>query len=165
MSRNIGCALSVDVFSSEIIPYDWIVLTSLPALQLTKLHQLAMQHIPFTSLGQSNPTFPGTYPKDPWGTFSLPLSLCPFFLHLCLGCFFYIFLFFLSLSSTQLYPSPSVFFSVYVNNHYQSCYACLFFSKRKANLCPSKSQECMYISLAETISHDLRNFFLLIIMS
>ncbi|TRY87165.1 hypothetical protein DNTS_024231 [Danionella cerebrum] len=27
---------------------------------LTKLHQLAMQHIPFTSLGQSNPTFPGT---------------------------------------------------------------------------------------------------------
>ncbi|XP_066534858.1 poly(rC)-binding protein 3 isoform X3 [Hoplias malabaricus] len=26
---------------------------------LTKLHQLAMQHIPLTSLGQSNPTFPG----------------------------------------------------------------------------------------------------------
>uniref|UniRef100_A0A672MBM8 Zgc:110045 n=1 Tax=Sinocyclocheilus grahami TaxID=75366 RepID=A0A672MBM8_SINGR len=32
---------------------------------LTKLHQLAMQHIPFTSLGQSNPTFPGTYPELP----------------------------------------------------------------------------------------------------
>ncbi|XP_034408580.1 poly(rC)-binding protein 3 isoform X2 [Cyclopterus lumpus] len=27
--------------------------------QLTKLHQLAMQHIPLPSLGQSNPTFPG----------------------------------------------------------------------------------------------------------
>uniref|UniRef100_A0A8K9Y4H5 Zgc:110045 n=1 Tax=Oncorhynchus mykiss TaxID=8022 RepID=A0A8K9Y4H5_ONCMY len=31
----------------------------LPTLQLTKLHQLAMQHIPLPSLGQSNPTFPG----------------------------------------------------------------------------------------------------------
>ncbi|KAM9809169.1 poly(rC)-binding protein 3 isoform 1-T2 [Syngnathus typhle] len=30
---------------------------------LTKLHQLAMQHIPLPSLGQSNPTFPGTYPR------------------------------------------------------------------------------------------------------
>eukprot|EP00063_Salmo_salar_P034883 XP_014009718.1 PREDICTED: poly(rC)-binding protein 3-like isoform X2 [Salmo salar] len=29
------------------------------ASQLTKLHQLAMQHIPLPSLGQSNPTFPG----------------------------------------------------------------------------------------------------------
>uniref|UniRef100_A0A8C1CS52 Zgc:110045 n=1 Tax=Cyprinus carpio carpio TaxID=630221 RepID=A0A8C1CS52_CYPCA len=28
-------------------------------VSLTKLHQLAMQHIPLTSLGQSNPTFPG----------------------------------------------------------------------------------------------------------
>uniref|UniRef100_A0A8C5C9W2 Zgc:110045 n=1 Tax=Gadus morhua TaxID=8049 RepID=A0A8C5C9W2_GADMO len=28
-------------------------------LDLTKLHQLAMQHIPLPSLGQSNPTFPG----------------------------------------------------------------------------------------------------------
>ncbi|XP_060896880.1 poly(rC)-binding protein 3 isoform X1 [Labrus mixtus] len=32
---------------------------------LTKLHQLAMQHIPLPSLGQSNPTFPGTYPRLP----------------------------------------------------------------------------------------------------
>lgn len=32
---------------------------------LTKLHQLAMQHIPLPSLGQSNPTFPGTYPWLP----------------------------------------------------------------------------------------------------
>ncbi|CAL8256882.1 unnamed protein product [Lota lota] len=30
-----------------------------PHQDLTKLHQLAMQHIPFPSLGQSNPTFPG----------------------------------------------------------------------------------------------------------
>lgn len=67
---NIACVLSVDVFSSEIIPFDWLVLTSLPALQLTKLHQLAMQHIPFISLGQSNPTFPGTYPKIPGEVFS-----------------------------------------------------------------------------------------------
>uniref|UniRef100_A0A3Q0R0A8 Zgc:110045 n=2 Tax=Percomorphaceae TaxID=1489872 RepID=A0A3Q0R0A8_AMPCI len=37
----------------------------LPTLQLTKLHQLAMQHIPLPSLGQSNPTFPGTYPWLP----------------------------------------------------------------------------------------------------
>ncbi|XP_057704491.1 poly(rC)-binding protein 3 isoform X1 [Corythoichthys intestinalis] len=29
------------------------------AQDLTKLHQLAMQHIPLPSLGQSNPTFPG----------------------------------------------------------------------------------------------------------
>ncbi|XP_065153280.1 poly(rC)-binding protein 3 isoform X3 [Paramisgurnus dabryanus] len=35
------------------------VLTQPHAAPLTKLHQLAMQHIPFTSLGQSNPTFPG----------------------------------------------------------------------------------------------------------
>uniref|UniRef100_A0A3Q3GC73 Zgc:110045 n=1 Tax=Labrus bergylta TaxID=56723 RepID=A0A3Q3GC73_9LABR len=33
--------------------------------RLTKLHQLAMQHIPLPSLGQSNPTFPGTYPRLP----------------------------------------------------------------------------------------------------
>ncbi|XP_053477093.1 poly(rC)-binding protein 3 [Ictalurus furcatus] len=32
---------------------------TIPPQDLTKLHQLAMQHIPFTSLGQSNPTFPG----------------------------------------------------------------------------------------------------------
>ncbi|XP_052469510.1 poly(rC)-binding protein 3-like isoform X1 [Carassius gibelio] len=32
---------------------------AIPTQDLTKLHQLAMQHIPFTSLGQSNPTFPG----------------------------------------------------------------------------------------------------------
>ncbi|XP_056616346.1 poly(rC)-binding protein 3 [Triplophysa dalaica] len=32
---------------------------AIPPQDLTKLHQLAMQHIPFTSLGQSNPTFPG----------------------------------------------------------------------------------------------------------
>uniref|UniRef100_A0A8C5BZM2 Zgc:110045 n=1 Tax=Gadus morhua TaxID=8049 RepID=A0A8C5BZM2_GADMO len=29
------------------------------SIPLTKLHQLAMQHIPLPSLGQSNPTFPG----------------------------------------------------------------------------------------------------------
>uniref|UniRef100_A0A8B9KG64 Zgc:110045 n=1 Tax=Astyanax mexicanus TaxID=7994 RepID=A0A8B9KG64_ASTMX len=54
-----AAALSELLFSSELIPFDWPVLTSLPAPQLTKLHQLAMQHIPLTSLGQSNPTFPG----------------------------------------------------------------------------------------------------------
>eukprot|EP00066_Takifugu_rubripes_P011954 XP_011601220.1 PREDICTED: poly(rC)-binding protein 3-like [Takifugu rubripes] len=32
---------------------------------LTKLHQLAMQHIPLPSLGQSNPTFPGLDPSAP----------------------------------------------------------------------------------------------------
>ncbi|TSK22830.1 Poly(rC)-binding protein 3 [Bagarius yarrelli] len=32
---------------------------TIPPHDLTKLQQLAMQHIPFTSLGQSNPTFPG----------------------------------------------------------------------------------------------------------
>ncbi|XP_059215359.1 poly(rC)-binding protein 3 [Centropristis striata] len=40
---------------------------------LTKLHQLAMQHIPLPSLGQSNPTFPGTYPRLPR---EVHLSLC-----------------------------------------------------------------------------------------
>ncbi|KAG2465167.1 PCBP3 protein, partial [Polypterus senegalus] len=35
------------------------ILISHPALQLTKLHQLAMQHNPFTPLGQTNPGFPG----------------------------------------------------------------------------------------------------------
>lgn len=45
---------------------DWLVSSNfLPTLQLTKLHQLAMQHIPLPSLGQSNPTFPGTYPRLP----------------------------------------------------------------------------------------------------
>lgn len=44
----------------------WLVRSNfLPTLQLTKLHQLAMQHIPLPSLGQSNPTFPGTYPRLP----------------------------------------------------------------------------------------------------
>lgn len=44
----------------------WLVSSNfLPTLQLTKLHQLAMQHIPLPSLGQSNPTFPGTYPRLP----------------------------------------------------------------------------------------------------
>ncbi|XP_028844521.1 poly(rC)-binding protein 3 isoform X2 [Denticeps clupeoides] len=32
---------------------------AIPHQDLTKLHQLAMQHIPLTSLGQNNPTFPG----------------------------------------------------------------------------------------------------------
>ncbi|XP_063047900.1 poly(rC)-binding protein 3 isoform X3 [Engraulis encrasicolus] len=32
---------------------------AIPHQDLTKLHQLAMQHIPLTSLGQTNPTFPG----------------------------------------------------------------------------------------------------------
>ncbi|XP_052429458.1 poly(rC)-binding protein 3 isoform X1 [Carassius gibelio] len=32
---------------------------AIPPQDLNKLHQLAMQHIPLTSLGQSNPTFPG----------------------------------------------------------------------------------------------------------
>lgn len=50
---------------SEIIPFDWLVLISHPALQLTKLHQLAMQHPPFTPLGQTTPGFPGTYPWPP----------------------------------------------------------------------------------------------------
>ncbi|KAM7385939.1 hypothetical protein PAMP_001979 [Pampus punctatissimus] len=35
------------------------VLAQQHSAQLTKLHQLAMQHIPLPSLGQSNPTFPG----------------------------------------------------------------------------------------------------------
>uniref|UniRef100_A0A8D1W1S1 Poly(rC) binding protein 3 n=2 Tax=Sus scrofa TaxID=9823 RepID=A0A8D1W1S1_PIG len=34
-------------------------------LQLTKLHQLAMQQTPFPPLGQTNPAFPGTYPAAP----------------------------------------------------------------------------------------------------
>ncbi|KAL4617195.1 poly(rC)-binding protein 3-like [Arapaima gigas] len=41
------------------IPHPDVILISHPALQLTKLHQLAMQHSPFTPLGQNNPTFPG----------------------------------------------------------------------------------------------------------
>lgn len=53
---------TVVVSSSEIIQFDWVSSNFLPTLQLTKLHQLAMQHIPLPSLGQSNPTFPGTYP-------------------------------------------------------------------------------------------------------
>ncbi|XP_029115876.1 poly(rC)-binding protein 3 isoform X6 [Scleropages formosus] len=32
---------------------------AIPHPDLTKLHQLAMQHSPFTPLGQNNPTFPG----------------------------------------------------------------------------------------------------------
>lgn len=53
----------------------WLVSSNfLPTLQLTKLHQLAMQHIPLPSLGQSNPTFPGTYPRLPGGSPSIPLS-------------------------------------------------------------------------------------------
>uniref|UniRef100_A0A8C6L1D4 Poly(rC) binding protein 3 n=1 Tax=Nothobranchius furzeri TaxID=105023 RepID=A0A8C6L1D4_NOTFU len=35
------------------------------AIQLTKLHQLAMQQTPFTPLGQTTPAFPGTYPPGP----------------------------------------------------------------------------------------------------
>uniref|UniRef100_A0A8D2PMM0 K Homology domain-containing protein n=1 Tax=Zosterops lateralis melanops TaxID=1220523 RepID=A0A8D2PMM0_ZOSLA len=42
-----------------------VILISHPALQLTKLHQLAMQHPPFTPLGQTTPGFPGTYPSPP----------------------------------------------------------------------------------------------------
>ncbi|XP_056147325.1 poly(rC)-binding protein 3 isoform X2 [Lampris incognitus] len=36
-----------------------------PHQDLTKLHQLAMQHIPLPSLGQSNPTFPGLDASTP----------------------------------------------------------------------------------------------------
>lgn len=121
MSMNIGCVLSVDVFSSEKSPFDWLVLTSLPALQLTKLHQLAMQHIPFTSLGQSNPTFPGTYPKIPGEVF---LSLCHsvHFSTSLSGWFFCIFFF--------PFCFPNLFFTIFslsrslsacVINHYLSC--------------------------------------------
>uniref|UniRef100_A0A3Q3GD66 Poly(rC)-binding protein 3-like n=1 Tax=Kryptolebias marmoratus TaxID=37003 RepID=A0A3Q3GD66_KRYMA len=45
----------------------------LPTLQLTKLHQLAMQHIPFPSLGQSNPTFPGLDASAPTSTQELAI--------------------------------------------------------------------------------------------
>lgn len=38
-------------------------LVSLPPQQLTKLHQLALQQTPFPPLGQTNPAFPGTYPR------------------------------------------------------------------------------------------------------
>ncbi|XP_026080136.1 poly(rC)-binding protein 3-like isoform X3 [Carassius auratus] len=48
---------------------------AIPAQDLNKLHQLAMQHIPLTSLGQSNPTFPGTYPELPREV-CLSLSAC-----------------------------------------------------------------------------------------
>ncbi|XP_056314987.1 poly(rC)-binding protein 3 isoform X5 [Danio aesculapii] len=42
------------------IPHpDVSVLILLPPPQLTKLHQLAMQQTPFTSLGQTTPAFPG----------------------------------------------------------------------------------------------------------
>ncbi|XP_013875343.1 poly(rC)-binding protein 4 [Austrofundulus limnaeus] len=40
---------------------------------LTKLHQLAMQHIPFPSLGQSNPTFPGLDASAPTTTQELAI--------------------------------------------------------------------------------------------
>ncbi|XP_037533657.1 poly(rC)-binding protein 4 [Nematolebias whitei] len=40
---------------------------------LTKLHQLAMQHIPFPSLGQSNPTFPGLDVSTPTSTQELAI--------------------------------------------------------------------------------------------
>ncbi|XP_059422630.1 poly(rC)-binding protein 3 isoform X3 [Carassius carassius] len=62
---------------------------AIPPQDLTKLHQLAMQHIPLTSLGQSNPTFPGTYPELPG---EVCLSLC---LSLCL-----------SFSRSVSFPSP-----------------------------------------------------------
>uniref|UniRef100_A0A672R2I4 Poly(rC)-binding protein 3-like n=1 Tax=Sinocyclocheilus grahami TaxID=75366 RepID=A0A672R2I4_SINGR len=38
---------------------------AIPHPDLTKLHQLAMQQTPFTSLGQTTPAFPGTYPTPP----------------------------------------------------------------------------------------------------
>uniref|UniRef100_H2V8R1 Zgc:110045 n=1 Tax=Takifugu rubripes TaxID=31033 RepID=H2V8R1_TAKRU len=41
------------------------VLAPQQSAHLTKLHQLAMQHIPLPSLGQSNPTFPGLDPSAP----------------------------------------------------------------------------------------------------
>ncbi|XP_068184197.1 poly(rC)-binding protein 3 isoform X2 [Antennarius striatus] len=40
---------------------------------LTKLHQLAMQHIPLPSLGQSNPTFPGLDASPPTSSQELAL--------------------------------------------------------------------------------------------
>ncbi|XP_070398285.1 poly(rC)-binding protein 3 isoform X2 [Nothobranchius furzeri] len=40
---------------------------------LTKLHQLAMQHIPLPSLGQSNPTFPGLDASAPSATQDLAI--------------------------------------------------------------------------------------------
>ncbi|XP_068597001.1 poly(rC)-binding protein 3-like isoform X2 [Brachionichthys hirsutus] len=40
---------------------------------LTKLHQLAMQHIPLPSLGQSNPTFPGLDASAPTSSQELAL--------------------------------------------------------------------------------------------
>uniref|UniRef100_A0A671LP15 Zgc:110045 n=1 Tax=Sinocyclocheilus anshuiensis TaxID=1608454 RepID=A0A671LP15_9TELE len=51
---------------------------AIPPQDLTKLHQLAMQHIPLTSLGQSNPTFPGTYPELPRELMSCVLLNFPF---------------------------------------------------------------------------------------
>uniref|UniRef100_A0A8C4T0Z3 Poly(rC)-binding protein 3-like n=1 Tax=Erpetoichthys calabaricus TaxID=27687 RepID=A0A8C4T0Z3_ERPCA len=39
---------------------------AIPHPDLTKLHQLAMQHNPFTPLGQTNPGFPGTPNNSPF---------------------------------------------------------------------------------------------------
>lgn len=147
------------MFSSEIIPFDWLVLTSLPALQLTKLHQLAMQHIPFTSLGQSNPTFPGMYPKIPGDVF---LSLCHS-VHFSTSLSWLVFLYFLF-----YFCFPNLFFlappplSVLRYNIISTL------RKGKANSCHLKAINVirldvfhMYLSLAEGISHDSGDFLLI----
>uniref|UniRef100_A0A3Q2PUU1 Poly(rC)-binding protein 3-like n=1 Tax=Fundulus heteroclitus TaxID=8078 RepID=A0A3Q2PUU1_FUNHE len=56
--ENLSCLVSFQAFA---IPGQY----AFAHQDLTKLHQLAMQHIPLPSLGQSNPTFPGTYPRLP----------------------------------------------------------------------------------------------------
>ncbi|XP_048859716.1 poly(rC)-binding protein 3-like isoform X2 [Brienomyrus brachyistius] len=50
---------------------------AIPHPDLTKLHQLAMQHSPFTPLGQNNPTFPGLDTSTPASSheFTIPNDL------------------------------------------------------------------------------------------
>ena len=75
--------------------------SSCPPQQLTKLHQLAMQQTPFTSLGQTTPAFPGTYPRSPLLKDTLLLTVAPVESHHFLSLS-------LSLSLSLLYLSPCV---------------------------------------------------------
>ncbi|RLW13432.1 hypothetical protein DV515_00000039 [Chloebia gouldiae] len=58
---------------SLFVPLPLIFLISHPALQLTKLHQLAMQHPPFTPLAQTSPGFPGLDATTPTSSHELTI--------------------------------------------------------------------------------------------
>lgn len=160
MSMNIVCVLSVDVFlwNNSI----WLASSNLPSCPaVDQASPVGYAAYPLYLPWAEQPYFPWYVPKDPWGRFSLPLSLCPFFyIFVLVGFSVFSFLFLFPQPILSCPPPPPL--SVLRYNIISTL------RKGKANSCHLKAINVirldvfhMYLSLAESISHDSGDFLLI----